>query len=453
MELAKGNWVGYATVFYHEKTGKYGTQINDVIDYSTLEIDHQGLAAYLDFGYSVFGHTPVKHVKYLLPYQSLRLENGKLTVVEGDDLTLAKLGKKSKEEDVFSFLEKDVNNWADGFKSDIIVPTSGGFDSRLLNFLIEDKSRIHAYTYGTSTNQNDSREAVYAKLLCQRLGIDWKRIDLSSFNHFEKDWYSIFGPSVGATGTYQMEFYTKIQKELGSQKPHLLSGIIGDAWAGSVHVSPILDAMDYLKLGYTHGMNANSKDAMDVDYLPLVEPIFDRQKDALKDDKFRVISAMRTKMMMLQYLIRVPETFGYEGYSPFINEDIAMSMLNLPEDRKQQRQWQRDFFRKNNILFEEEKHTFTYQNSLNFFSLLNERLNPLDSSLLKEYIKPTYLTWINQKITQIGTTERLYQTLMHTPKVKGVMKMMGFKNNLMNAYFAYLTLKPIERLLKIRENA
>src|SRR5690606_41685580 len=81
--VAQGNWVGYQTVFYHEKTGAYGLDINDVIDYGNLEIDQEGLAAYLDFGYSVFGHTPVKHVKFLLPNQRLYLEDGKPVVQIG----------------------------------------------------------------------------------------------------------------------------------------------------------------------------------------------------------------------------------------------------------------------------------------------------------------------------------------------------------------------------------
>ena len=30
MEVAKGNWVGYQTVFYNLKTGKYSQEINEV---------------------------------------------------------------------------------------------------------------------------------------------------------------------------------------------------------------------------------------------------------------------------------------------------------------------------------------------------------------------------------------------------------------------------------------
>ncbi len=451
MEVAKGNWVGYETVFYHEKTGKFSQDINEVIDYANLEIDPEGLAAYLDFGYSVFEHTPVKYVRFLLPNQTLLLNDGKLEVREESDSTIQLIGKKSQEDDVFAKLHQSLNNWASGFEEDILIPTSGGFDSRLMNVLIDDKSRIHAYTYGTSFNQGLSRESVYAGLLSERLGTQWSRIPLGIFNVYMEQWYDQFGPAVGASGTYHMEFYQKIKEKENFKKLHLLSGIIGDAWAGAVHVPMIHSAQEYRTLGYTHGMSANSKLAMDVDYLSIVEPVFDKQKEHLKDADFRIITAMRTKMMLLQYLISVPSKMGFPGYSPFVEEEIALAMLNLPKERKENRNWQRDFFRKNNLLFEEEKHKYTYQNSLNYYSLLHEDLAPLDVDLLKEYLKPAYLVWINSKIQHIGKKERVFQTLMHTPKVKGVLKLLGAKNELLEAYFAYITIKPIEILLKKRD--
>lgn len=450
MDVIKGDWVGYQTVFYHEKTGKYSQDINEVIDYNNLEIDPAGLSAYLDYGYSVFGHTPVKYVRYLLPHETLEIIDGKVRTTMGKDRTLDLLGKTSHEDEVLGKIENAVNTWAAGFQEDILIPTSGGFDSRLMNVLINDKSRIHAYTYGTSLNQGESRESVYANLLSQRLGTQWSRIPLGTFNVYMDDWYTQFGPAVAASGTYHMEFYHKIKEKEGGNPMQLLSGIIGDAWAGAVKVPMVHNPKEYRTLGYTHGMSADSKRATGVDYTSLIEPIFDRQKEHLASPEYRIITAMRTKMMMLQYLISVPARIAYPGYSPFIDEDIAIAMLNLPVERKENRAWQQDFFRKHNLLFEEEKHKYTYQNSLNYYALLHERLEPLSVDLLREHVQPDYLHWINQKIMHIGTKERIFQTLMHTPKVKGVLKLLGAKNELLEAYFAYITIKPIETLLKKR---
>ncbi|GHE46476.1 hypothetical protein [Sphingobacterium griseoflavum] len=450
MEVAKGNWIGYDTVFYNLKNKKYSKEIDEVIDYANLEIDVEGLSAYLDYGYCVFGRTPVKNVHYLLPHEVIRCVDGQLFVQKGEDSALQRIGVKSREDDVLGMISTAVNQWADSFSGDILIPTSGGFDSRLMNLVIHDKKRIRSYTYGTSFNQQMSREAVYAQTLSTRLGTSWNRVDLGGFNRYMNEWYTLFGPSVGASGTYHMEFYERIAAQERPKKLQLLSGIIGDAWAGAVHVPPITDPYSYLKLGYTHGMSADAALATGIDYRSLVEPIFDAQKYELQQPQYRIITAMRTKMMLLQYLIKVPEAYGFPGYSPFLDEDIALAMLNLPAERKSNRQWQRDFFSANNVLFEEEKHHYTYQNSLNYYALLHHPLEPLDSGILREIIQPAYLAWINSRIVNIGPKEKIFQRLMHTPKIKEGLKMLGFKNGLLRAYFAYITLKPIEIMLKKR---
>ncbi|MDF7940235.1 hypothetical protein P4799_15885, partial [Listeria monocytogenes] len=79
-----------------------------------------------------------------------------------------------------------------------------------------------------------SRESVYAELLSQRLGTQWNRIDLGVFNVYMDQWYKQFGPAVAASGTYHIEFYNKIQAAQNNNPMRLLSGIIGDAWAGAV---------------------------------------------------------------------------------------------------------------------------------------------------------------------------------------------------------------------------
>jgi len=450
MEVAKGNWVGYGTIFYNLKTGKYSKNINEVIDYRNLEIDQQGLAAYLDFGYSVFGRTPVQDVRYLLAGESLCQEEGKLVLKQGEDTTPAKLGIPSQVPDVLGALEKSVNEWANSFSEDILIPTSGGFDSRLLNVLINQKERIHSYTYGTSYHQNKSREAVYASALSRKLGTYWKRIDLGRFNQYIPDWYDQFGPAVAASGTYHMEFYKKIKANEQGRRLGLLSGIIGDAWAGAVHVPAVNGPAEYLKLGYTHGMTADASRAMGTSYSGLAEEAYERNRAHLDIPEFRIITAMRTKMMMLQYLITVPEHEGFAGFSPFIDEDLSLATLNLPASERQGRKWQRDYFRQRGLLFEEQKHDYTYQNSLNYDALVHERLRPLNVGLLREVFDEDYIHWINKELADMGMGERVFQRLMHTPKVKEVLKLAGFKNKLISAYFAYITIKPIEILLEKR---
>jgi len=452
MEVARGNGLGFGTVFYHEKTGKFGTSVNEVIDYGHAEIDPEGLAAYLDYGYCVFGRTPVRHVKFLLPNESLHhLEDGKIRVEKRPDSIARKLGVVSHPDDVLGMLEDRVRQWEDSFDGDFLIPTSGGFDSRLLNVLIRDKSRIRSYTYGVSRDQSLSREAVYAQALSERLGTYWRRVELGRFNRYIPDWYDQFGPTVAAVGTYHIEFYEKIRTNENRRKLRLLSGIVGDIWAGAVSVPELADSGDYLKLGHTHGMRAEASQIMpQVSYRELVESIYAEQKDLLRIPEYRIITLVRTKMMLLQFLVKLPQAYGFEAYSPFLEEDVAVAMLNLPAEQRANRKWQCDFFRSQNLLFEEESLRYTYQNSLNYAALLNERLEPINATLLQQWggVNSSYLAWINGQIARADSRkQRFLQTLMHTPKVKELLRRTGFRNRLLEAYFAYITIKPIEILL------
>ncbi|MDR0711935.1 MAG: hypothetical protein LBF67_06295 [Prevotellaceae bacterium] len=81
--VASSDWLASNPVFYNEKTMRVSENINDVIDFPNMEFDTEGLSAYLDFGYSVFGSTPLKNVKFLLPNESLQMADNKLIVNKG----------------------------------------------------------------------------------------------------------------------------------------------------------------------------------------------------------------------------------------------------------------------------------------------------------------------------------------------------------------------------------
>ena len=133
------DWLGSRPIFYNEVTNCASYNINDVIDYSNLEFDPEGFTNYLDFGYSVFEQTPVKHVKFLRYSSRLSVhENGYLEVEYLDDPVEQWIGKTSHEDDVLHMLEMSIQNWEKSVEGEIIIPTSGGYDSRLLNFFIKD---------------------------------------------------------------------------------------------------------------------------------------------------------------------------------------------------------------------------------------------------------------------------------------------------------------------------
>ena len=80
-------------------------------------------------------------------------------------------------------------------------------------------------------------------------------------------------------------------------------------------------------------------------------------------------------------------------------------------------------------------------------------LKPLNTAILKEAINPDYVDWINRTLTNQSYISYIYDDLMFTPYIKEVMKKVGLKHKRIDAYSAYLTLKPIENLLLKRNEA
>ena len=69
----------------------------------------------------------------------------------------------------------------------------------------------------------------------------------------------------------------------------------------------------------------------------------------MSENNLQTISFIRVKMILLSYLMQLPEYFGFITYSPFLNFDIVTKMLKISDERKENRIWQTDFFAQNNI--------------------------------------------------------------------------------------------------------
>jgi len=78
-------------------------------------------------------------------------------------------------------------------------------------------------------------------------------------------------------------------------------------------------------------------------------------------------------------------------------------------------------------------------------------LKPLDVDLLRQIIKPAYVQWINNQITQQKLFDKFLLKMYQTPKIGGALWRLGIRDQRLTAYAAYLTLKPLENLLKIKE--
>ena len=449
-EIFETDWLASRPVFYNDLMGKASHNINDVIDVNNFEFHPEGFNNYLDFGYSVFGQTPIKHVKFLRHSSRLTVnDDGRPEVEHFDDPVENWVGKTSHEDDVFHLLYSSVRNWEKSVEGEIVLPTSGGYDSRLLSLLVEDKSRICSFTYGLSKNQAESSEVVYAKRVCEILGIRWKQIFLGNFHEYFDDWDKLFGVSTHAHGMYHFEFYTKMLPEVEGNNP-FLSGIIGDAWSGNVKILNINSPGDLVHLGYTHGLQADSTMSIFQSKRPILEKYYIDNREKLQSPVFCLVESMRLKIILLSYLISVPMYFGFKPWSPFLQPAIALSMLSMPLERRKNRLWQKEFFQKHKLDVENMGLKVEKRNVLDLQGLRRIPVQPLDVGILREVVQPTYVEWINRNVRQ-SLPQSILSKMLQIRKVGGALRRLGFKKETLRAYNAYLVLKPIETLIRKRK--
>ncbi len=447
------DWLGTIPVFYNARTKRASYILNDVVDFSNLEFDAEGLNNYLDYGYCVFELTPFKDVRFLRFSSRITLDEGKsLSIQYLDDPVRARRLSACSEDVVWELFRSKVADWERSVSGEIVVPTSAGFDSRLLDFFLQDRSRIRAFTYGVTRRQIDCQEPVYARRLCEILGISWEQILLGDFfaPAYLRRWLDRFGASTHAHGMYHIEFYNHIRDVLGPDRP-LLSGIFGDIWAGNFSPVSVAGPEDLRRLSYSHGMNAQASQSLLKGNHEARDSFWEAHKELLQDNTLQPLWLIRLKIMLIGYLTRVPAYLGFKPWSPFLDIDLALSMLSLPEERRKGRQWQVDFFARNGIDLESMGLRCSSRNQQDGDALKRNPLQPLRIDLLRQIIKPAYLEWINKMVVNSNIPLDIYTSAIRYPKIGGAMRRLRFSDYRDVALNAYLTILPLQDALERRE--
>lgn len=450
-QVVNQDWLGTSPIFFNKKTLKVSRSINDVVDWDNFDFDPDGLNNYLDFGYSILGRTPIRDVEFLQANHSLRIENNQARIYEREDPVLSQLGRRGSEEDAINLISDKLACWVGRISGDIVVPTSGGFDSRLLNTLLIQNGvksdRIKAFTYGNSLQQNRSTEVVYAKALCEKLGIPWGQIQLGDFLGKIDEWISYYGCSNHAHGMYHIEFYEKIRHQHPGLQ-NLLSGIIGDIWSGNLITPKILSLNDFRKMGYTHGMNSDSVYSKLKSKSSVVQEFLSNKRHELLEPEYRIVAAMRLKIMLLGYLMKIPTLKGFNPYSPFLEMDVATALLAIPENRRAGRVWQKEYFEKNGLDIESWGLKSDYKNDLNKCALASTPLEHLDVCCLNEIIDGAYVNWVNKTMSENEGV--VYKKIYNNNLGRKILTKVGFGDKKVKAFSAYCTLLPLQKIIKLR---
>jgi hypothetical protein len=455
----ESDWLASRPFFYNVKTGAASANINDLIDLENVEFDPEGFNDYLDFGFSVFEHTPVRDVR-LLRYSS-RLYRGPqgLRVEYLDDPAEQWYDRRSTVDEVLELASAEINAAAAATTGDLVVPTSGGFDSRLINLLLSDRSRVRAFTYGVSDDPLRSTEVVKAREVANRLGLRWQTVPLGEFHRYLSAWDALYGVSTHAHGMYQMEFYEKLRHCVAPGST-VLSGICVEWFSGDdkeVRVQPIVDSPDdFVAMMAFSPMCADTRVSNFRSDRLGAQRALEQHPRLRKEMRPRVVSVVRLDMAYLSYLLSVPATFGLQPQAPYLDPELALRLLTLPDELRHKRRWVREVFAAHDLDLETAEPPSDHRNTLNYRAMRAVPLLPLDETLLREVVRPDYVRWINRTVGPLGLPWELYWRAGWTPGCRRAVRqlqLMGVRDHRLPAYGAYLTLWPIQELLRRRDAA
>lgn len=449
--LGTNDWLGTSPLFYHEKTHRISTDLEAVLDLRSLEFDPDGLRDYLDFGYCVFGHTPVRHVRFLTPGKALhRSASGTLEETLGADPSDAILEGETRETEVIEQLREAVAAWEEKVAGTIVLPLSGGLDSRFLASMIRTPSRVRTFTYGISDRPERSSEVVFAREVAARLQLPWEQVQLNFIHSHLDAWDNLFGIATHAHGMYHFDFYTQIRARLAAT-PNLLSGIVGDAWAGSIAPTPAVSPEDLLKFGHTHGSDARDLNCRLRHTGAWRAQYWEEHRKRLAHPTQQVVEIIRLKMMLLRYLLRLPLALGFTPWSPFTDSELSLAMVRLPAARRKERRWQHDYFARCGLDLRGMKSD--RQNSLDYRAIIASPPPPLDVRRLSELFDPNEITAINDTVCR-PRQAALFLGWIHTcPRGFGVARRFKLPNPIERAYARYMVLRPLDQLLARRDIA
>lgn len=445
--VAETDWLGSDPVFFNRRTGAVSRNVNDVIAADRFDFHPDGLFEFFEFGYSAFQQTPVKDVQFLRHSSRLwRGPDGSLEVEHlPDPLDEGHLDVRMPECDVIELVRERVRSWERTLPAPPIVPLSGGYDSRLLLWSLADPAAATTYTYGVSPDQSVSTEVTKAREVADRLGASWSRIELGDFHRYLDEWDELYGISTHAHGMYHLEFYRGVRRQTGPGRG-LLTGIIGDAWAGGVELPDVRGPQDVPRLGLTHGVQADSGRLRLRPSLELRTAYLEQHRAVLRDPRRAIVESMRHKMILLSYLLRVPETLGFRPWSPFLDIDVAMGMLNLPPERRRDRRWQRELFEREGLTIEDRRHS-DRRNTLDVSALRRRPLPPLDPARMSGIVDPRY---VERTMRRAASTplRQAYEHLLEVPRLGGALRRLRLAPATWEGYQAYMCLRPLDQLLR-----
>lgn len=421
----ENDWLASLPLFYNGQSKIVSTFYNATIE--SVTFDNNGSNAYFRYGYSFQGVTPLKNIKFLAPNSIVKFMKDRFEIINGPRFSGNMNDFCNNESTVIDIVNEIKNYLNDKIskKEKIVLPLSGGLDSRLLAG-ITDRENLYAFTYsGNSRNY----ESVNASIVADRLSIPWQRIPLTNFYELMDQWVDLYGASEHAHGMYHIEFYRKICSE--NNYDILLSGIFADIWAGNNPVE-IKSESDIQQLGYSHGLNLSQDILSKLKYFDNCAVLEKKYLAELYNEgllAFDALNRIQMKIVLISYLMTLPRFFGLKTVTPFLNKSIAIKMISLPEDERLKRKWQKNILKSLNLEIKNSWNPFNcnYINDLDLkaykesdFTEVKKIMQKADLGCL--FKDPRYYNNLFDDVDEISILQELNMYMNSTRGINRVMK-------------------------------
>jgi asparagine synthetase B (glutamine-hydrolysing) len=454
IELHKTDWLGSNPIFYNSITNQYSKQIMDLVEYSDFEYCNEGLIEYFNFGFSVFGNTVFKGIKYTVPNSTLLLDSkGVIHLRKDEDPVIAQLGIRSNVEKVIEMSRLSVERIHQDSTS-VILPLSGGYDSRFIASFLSDSNKTKTFTYGISKKQEDSFEVAKAKVISSKLKISNQFISLHKINSYLEESFRLYGPTMHAHSMYHFDFYSQIASRGFRNKSCVISGIYGDLWAGNHDIEAPAHPGDLQKYGLSYSMSASriatrigdKPSPLKVKITTNYADYFESNRQYMSEEPFRLVTIARMKMMLIRHLIVTPEHLGFHVESPFLDLDLAMAMCQLPAKLRMNRKWQLDYFKQRNLDIPDQPRRITHSNDLDFYSVKQNKLPKLNVRNLEGILPRAEVERIqrNVRYSLLKLLLRRFRRLTLVAKLTSKLKIRPLSWE--KAYAEYMILYPISQI-------
>lgn len=207
-----------------------------------LNMDEDAKAEFQLVGYVTGRDTLYKNVKQLQAGECLSLLNGELELSRYYRFLHMEPSEYDEEKllsDLDTVAKESIQRlikYANGRQ--IVVPLSGGYDSRLIAALLKETGyeNILTFTYGIKGN----KEAEYSKKVADALGLEWRFIEYTnelwsdSWHTAERKAYQVFGSGWSSIPHIQDWLAVKIMKQQSMVEPNAIfvPGHTGDFISG-----------------------------------------------------------------------------------------------------------------------------------------------------------------------------------------------------------------------------